>query len=313
MPSVAFGAGPVPALWTSDHPERHDRTLRRALESGIDWFDTAAGYGNGSSERHLGAAIRRAGAVERVDVATKVRLEAADLDDLRGAVHRSVAASLQRLGLPKATLIQLHNSITARRDDEPTSLTVADVLGPGGVADALEEVRAAGSCDLIGFTGIGQGEALRETAESGRFQTLQIPYHLANSTADRVPPRGFLEADYGQVLSICERRGIGVFAIRVFAGGALAGKPPSEHTRQTRFFKLDLYERDLQRGRRAQRLLPPGLSLPEAAVRFTLSHPAVASALLGMTGPDDIVDAARWAARGPLPADLAARLTDSLD
>lgn len=312
VPSVALGTGPVGALWTSADENFHDQALRRALESGINWFDTAAGYGQGMSEQNLGRALRRSRAVERVDVATKVRLEASDLDDLGGAIQRSFHASLERLGLPRVTLLQLHNSVTERRGDEPTSLAIDDVLGPGGVADQLEALRAAGLCRLVGFTGLGSASALRQLVASGRFQTMQIPFSLANPTAGWPAPHQFGEADYGQVLDECLARGIGVFAIRVFAGGALAGRAPSDYTRVTRFFKLDLYERDQVRAARFQRVLPESLSLQEAALRFAFNHPAISSVIVGAASTDEIDDAVRFADAGPLPRELTAQLLDQL-
>jgi aryl-alcohol dehydrogenase-like predicted oxidoreductase len=100
-----------------------------------------------------------------------------------------------------------------------------------------------------------------------------------------------------------------VFAIRVYAGGALVGQPPSAHTRQTKFFPLDLYERDTRRADRLRALLPSGIDLSEAAVRFVLDHPGVTSALIGFSEPSQVDDALRALDQGPLPADIAEILT----
>ncbi len=88
--------------------------MARALELGIDYFDTAPVYGDTVSEAHLGETLRALGATPTV--ATKVALEAHDFGDIRGAVIRSVEASAERLGVPIA-LIQLHNRVgfAARR------------------------------------------------------------------------------------------------------------------------------------------------------------------------------------------------------
>src|SRR5262245_60967677 len=156
---LAFGAGPVPATMTSNDPAAQVQVVRRAIDSGINWFDTAAGYGNGKSESALGAVLSELGAAERIHVATKVRLADDQLGDIPGSVRKSVGQSLSRLRLPRVTLLQLHNSITARRGDEPTSLTPADVLGP--VLDELERLKAKGLLGHIGLTGIGQPGAMR--------------------------------------------------------------------------------------------------------------------------------------------------------
>src|SRR6478735_12661171 len=151
--ALAFGAGPVPATMTSGDPDAQAAVVARAIERGINWFDTAAGYGQGKSEAALGAALRTLGAADRVHVATKVRLGEDQLGDIAGAVNASVKSSLLRLGVGRVSLLQLHNSVTARRGDEPTSLTPADVLHQ--VLPALERLRRDGFIDHIGLTGIG--------------------------------------------------------------------------------------------------------------------------------------------------------------
>lgn len=233
--ALAFGAGPVPALMTTDAPVRQRETVRRALEAGVNWFDSAATYGEGASERMLGAAFRDLGALEaiaagKLHVATKVRLTDADLADIPAAVRASFSGSLARLGLPRVTLLQLHNSITTRRGDEPTSITPADVLGPHGVLEALHGLRDEGLIGHLGLTGIGTPAALREVIESGQFAAMQTPYHILNPSGGRVMPPGFSETDFGQIIADCARQKMGVFAIRVYAGGALAGQMPSAYT-----------------------------------------------------------------------------------
>ena len=61
---------------TSTERTLQRKTIQRALDVGMNWFDTAATYGNGQSETNLGAALRELGAADTVHVATKVRLMA---------------------------------------------------------------------------------------------------------------------------------------------------------------------------------------------------------------------------------------------
>jgi L-galactose dehydrogenase/L-glyceraldehyde 3-phosphate reductase len=300
--ALAFGAGPVPATMTSEDPDAQASVVARAIEQGINWFDTAAGYGQGKSEAALGATLRRLGASDRVHIATKVRLADDQFGAIAAAVRASVEASLSRLGVSRVTLLQLHNSITARRGDEPTSLTPTDVLDQ--ILPAFEQLRRDGLVRHIGLTGIGQADALRAVIRSGRFETLQIPYNLLNPSAGYAMPATLSETNYGNVIADCAETGMGVFAIRVLAGGALAGNPPSAHTLKTPFFPLALYDRDRQRAERLVELLPEGMSPAEAAVRFALSHPNVTSAIVGFSTPEQVDDAVRWAGRGPLDDSL---------
>lgn len=292
---ISFGAGPVPALMTDSAALALQRqTLGCALEAGINWFDTAATYGNGASELHLGAALRELGAANRVHVGTKVRLAEGDLNDIRGAVKRSVTASLERLGLSRVTLIQLHNSITAQRGDQPTSISPRDVLGQDGVVRVFEELKSDGLVENYGLTALGDAPSLDEVLCGAPWATAQVCCNL-------------LEPQVA-LLTLCARLGVGVLAIRVMAGGALAGQPPSQHTRTTKFFPLPIYERDQQIAARLEPLLPAGVSLKETAVRGVIGRPQITTAVIGFTTPTQVKEAAEFAAAGPLPTGLLAAL-----
>lgn len=282
--ALAFGAGPVSGLMTGDDHAAQVATLRRGIDRGINWIDTAPGYGQGTSETNLGRALRELRTGDGVHIATKVRVTANDLGDIVGAVRRSVERSLNRLGRSSVTLLQLHNGLTAHRDDEPFSITPADVLGPGGVLAALRETQAAGLVSYIGLTGTGQPAAMREVVRSGGFDTIQVPYNVLNPSAGRLMDDSFAETDYGNIIADCANQRMGVFAIRVFAGGALLGQEPSAHTRKTPFFPLALYERDRER---ARGLAGTG-SLKEAAIRFVLKDERVHAAIVGFGSAEQV-------------------------
>jgi aryl-alcohol dehydrogenase-like predicted oxidoreductase len=297
--AISFGAGPISQLLVGHDHDRQRAVIQHAIERGINWFDTAATYGNGHSEENLGRVLNELNAIHRVQIATKVRLMPEDLADIPSAIRRSVEASLKRLRLPRVTLLQLHNSITNQRGDEPTSLTPRDVLGPGGVAETFERLRFEGVAQHLGLTGLGQPAALREVIGSGRFETMQVPYHLLNPTAGwEFRGRG-LETSYGNIISACALQGMGVLAIRVFAGGALLGNPPSPHTLKTPFFPLALYQRDSQRAELLKRIFGPEIPLAQAAIRFALAHPFVHSALIGFGEIEEIDEALQALDAGP--------------
>ena len=96
---------------------------------------------------------------------------------------------------------------------------------------------------------------------------------------------------------------MGVFAIRVYAGGALAGQAPSPHTYKTKFFPLDLYQRDQQRAAQLSSTNScPSTNLRQHALRFVLSHPHITSAIVGFGAPAHIDEALDSLAAGPLPS-----------
>ncbi|HKB02492.1 MAG TPA: aldo/keto reductase [Gemmataceae bacterium] len=304
---VAFGAGPVSGLMTGADAEAQNAVVARAIAAGINWFDTAPGYGQGQSEANIGRVLEELGAARRVHIATKVRLPSDAPADVVDLVRRSVADSLERLRLPRVTLLQLHNGITNSRGEEPSSITPSDVLAPGGVADAFRKVREEGLVGHFGLTGTGQPAAVRTVMASGEFDTIQVPYHLLNPSAgaDRPTPG---ETDYGNILADCASKGIAAFAIRVFAGGALLGQPPSGHTLKTPYFPLDLYRRDLARAERLAERVAGRMPLTELAVRFALAHSAACSAIIGFGSPGQIDDVTTLPVDRPLPADLVAAI-----
>ena len=320
--ALSFGAGPISTLMVGDDAERQLAVVSHALRVGINWFDTAATYAAGQSERSLGRALAElsqtghlVGAVHPVHVATKVRLSPEDLGDIRVAVRRSFTASLARLQLPRVTLLQLHNSITNQRGDEPTSITPTDVLGKNGVLTAFRELQSEGLAMHLGLTGIGHPDALQMVIRSGSFATIQVPYHLLNPSAGLPMPADFGETHFGNIIRHCAEQGMGVLAIRVLAGGALAGHEPSPHTYKTPFFPLDLYLRDQQRADRLRARLGPGRSLSAEAIRFVMQHPDIHSALIGF-GEVQQIDAALSAIADPSPAltwDLVHSLYEATD
>lgn len=289
--AVSFGAGPIAALMTGEDDKRQRAVINHAIARGINWFDTAPTYGHSTSERNLGRALKDLDAAARVHVATKVRFTTEDLADIPGAARRSLCASLERLHVSRVTLLQLHNSITRRRDDEPTSVTPADVLGPGGIAEAFQRLRDEGLVEHLGLTAIGHAPAVREVVQSGIFSAVQVPYNLLNAMAGGATSDDAAETDYGNIIGVCHQRGIGVLAIRVLAGGALADNPPSLHTRKTPFFPLALYEQDRSRARRLREAIGPERRLPVEAIRFALAHPGVSSTIIGFAEPREIDEA----------------------
>ena len=91
--ALGFGCGDVGGLIVRGTPAERERAVARAVELGINYFDTAAAYGNGRSEENLGEVLRRLR--PDVYVGTKFRLEPSDLSDVAGGVARSLEASLR--------------------------------------------------------------------------------------------------------------------------------------------------------------------------------------------------------------------------
>lgn len=288
---IGFGCGPTAGLMIGAEPKARRDAVARALELGIDYFDTAPVYGAGLSEQHLGATLRALGATPFV--ATKIALELSDLGDIAGAVTRSVEASIARLGVPRLALVQLHNRVGPQRAAKAdigtgAMLTVDDVLGPGGVVPTFEQLRGRGLIAHLGCCAYGGAAgAVERLIDSGAFDTILVHYSLANTTAwEKGAGRTGLR-DYGQVGARAAAAGMGVIALRVLDGGALTGQDSSP---------LGLLAEETGQG------------LPALALRFALSNMQVATALVGFSDVPQIEAACAAAATAPLPTEMLTRI-----
>ena len=107
---VGVGGAGIGQVWGATTDAECIRLVRRAVELGINFFDTSPMYGRGKSEEILGHGLD--GLRNRVYVATKVRLQTAeDLADMAGAVRRSVEQSLRRLRTDHVDVLQIHHQL----------------------------------------------------------------------------------------------------------------------------------------------------------------------------------------------------------
>ncbi len=290
--AISFGAGPVSGLMTGTDANAQRNVVAAAIEAEINWFDTAPGYGAGSSEANLGRALSEIAPAQPIHIATKVRIPLDSTESISDIIRRSVEESLQRLRVSSVSLLQLHNGVTSGRGDEPAAITPDDILSRGGVADTFDRLREEGIIQHTGLTGTGQPSAMKAVIRSGRFDTVQTPYNALNPSAGATSPVQSGDTDYGNILADCAETQMGVFAIRVFAAGALLGQVPSAHTLKTPYFPLDLYQRDAARAELLRAKLGEGESMTEFALRFALSHSAVSSAIIGFGSPSHVAELA---------------------
>lgn len=215
---AGFGGGGIGQVWGPTTEEESVRAVHRALNLGINFFDVAPVYGNGRAEEVLGLALQ--GHREEAIVATKVRLRAEEMDDVAGAVTRSVDGSLRRLRMDAVDVLHVHNRFTLRRGEVPDSLSADDVLGP--VLEAYLSVQRAGKTRFIGVSAMEPHvPSLKRILESGRYDTVLAYYNLLNWTAQEPPPPGVNLFDNGQIIPLAKSLDMGVIGIRSHAAGAL--------------------------------------------------------------------------------------------
>ncbi|MBV9203133.1 MAG: aldo/keto reductase, partial [Alphaproteobacteria bacterium] len=297
---LGFGCGAVGGLMVRGEPADQERAVARAIELGINYFDTAAMYGNGESERNLGRVIKSL--KPDIRVGTKVRIAAGDRNRIAAAVTESLEASLQRLQLDHVDLFQLHNHITAEGPD--SDLTPAMVRGE--VVPAFERLREQGKARFCGITAVGDTPALHEVVDARAFDTAQVSYNLLNPSAGATVATGYPAHDFGNLLAHTRAADMGVIAIRVLAAGALSGteqRHPLGSPSVEPIGSGSSYRIDVERARRLEPLVRDGFadSLIELAVRFVISHQSVSTALVGCSTLEHLEYAGAAANKGPLP------------
>ena len=183
---IGFGGIPIQRL----DEEGAVAVVKRCLDLGIDFLDTANAYT--TSEERIGKAI--AGRREGLVIATK------SLSRKPEGVEKHLKQSLERLGVEYIDLYQFHGV----SDDN----TLQAVLAPDGLLAVVEKARDAGLVKHIGITS-HQIDVARKAVMSGRFETIMFPFNFVTSEA----------AD--ELLPLCRRYDVGFIAMKPLAGGMI--------------------------------------------------------------------------------------------
>ena len=172
--------------------------IHTALEMGINYFDTAAGYGNGQSEMMFGAALEGVDP-DKIFLATKASI--GDRDHLL----RSVEQSLKNLRRDSIDLLQIHGDTISPEREET-------IVQKGGMLEAMEELKRSGTVKYIGFTTEDNNDAVYRFIRSGHFDTIQMCYNFLFQHPYE-PSRPF-----GSILE-AEKQGMGIVTMRAPTSG----------------------------------------------------------------------------------------------
>lgn len=308
---LGFGCGNVGGLMIRGAPRDRVRAVARAIELGLNYFDTAPSYGDGQSERNLGRVLKEL--QPEVYVGTKCRPAAGEMQDIKGAVIRSVEESLKRLGREYVDLIQLHNHISRQRNTGQGSLSVEDTVAE--VVEAGQALQAQGKVRFYGITGLGETEALHRVIDAGTLYTVQVCYNLLNPSAGVEVLHNFSAQDFGRLIERAAGQEMGVIAIRVLAAGALSGVKERHPVAVPSVAPIGSgrdYGEDVDRARGFDFLVKEGHvdGLVEAALRFALSKEGISTVLVGYSSLEQLEEAADYASRGPLTPEVLSRLPE---
>jgi len=270
---MSYGKGETHAEWTLDEKTSLP-FFRRAIEHGINFFDTADGYQEGASEKIVGKAVREFSRRDEVVIASKFFAPMGKGENERGASRKHIMAAidgtLKRLGTDHVDLWQLH-----RWDyDTPFEET----------AQAMDDVVRAGKALHIGASSMyawqfAKALAIQERGGWAKFVSMQPQYNLVYREEER------------EMLPLCRDAGIGVIPWSPLARGFLAGNRTKEGggatpRAQGDKFARQLYYRDddfAVQARLAEVAAAKGVQPMQVALAWVASRPGVTAPIIGAT------------------------------
>jgi aryl-alcohol dehydrogenase-like predicted oxidoreductase len=295
VPEIGLGCWQLGGGWRDDWDDAvAQRTLENAYAAGVRFIDTADVYGDGASERSIGAFLR-ARRPEGLVIATKLGRAGIYPDGYtRESLREATLRSLDRLGVDSLDLTQLHCVPT-------------EVLRQGQVFEWLRELQQEGLVKRWGASVESVEEGLICLEQEG-LASLQVIFNI------------FRQKPAEQLLPQAAAVGVGIIVRLPLASGLLGGKitrattfRADDHRHFNRdgahfnvgetFAGLEL-ERGITATERIAALVPPSMTMAQMALRWILDHPAVSVVIPGASSPAQVEGNVSASALPPLPAAL---------
>jgi aryl-alcohol dehydrogenase-like predicted oxidoreductase len=296
---IGFGAWGIGGKqWQGGNDDESIRALKRSFELGVNFVDTALAYGDGHSEQLVGQSVKKD--FHRVYVATKIPPKngiwpaspSTPISEVfpYDYIIRSTEQSLKNLGIEQIYLQQFHVWTDAWTNTDEWRR-------------AVEVLRASGKVRYFGIS-ISEHEpdSALEAVKTGVISAVQVIYNIFDQTPEQ------------NLFPLCQQRKIGVLARVPLDEGGLTGTI-TEDTRfepgefRESYFRGDRKRQVVEHVEALKRDLAdvPG-TLPEIALRFCLSHPAVTTVIPGMRRVATVESSCRAASAGKLDAETVAIL-----
>ena len=275
--SWAIGGSGWAAAWGPQDDEEAIGAIRRAVELGINWIDTAAVYGLGHSEELVARALSDIPEADRPYVFTKCERRWDEQGNIHGnlkkdSIKRECEDSLRRLKTDVIDLYQVHWPQPEEDIEEGW--------------EAMAELKEEGKVRHIGVSNFDEKQ-MEHCQKIAPVETLQPPYSII---------RREIEAE---ILPYCQQHGIGVIVYSPMASGLLSGRMTRERIENMpdddwRKRNPEFNEPRLSRNLKLVELLREigdehgGRSPAEVAIAWTLRHPAVTAAIVGGRRPEQV-------------------------
>ncbi len=296
---IGYGAWGIGGKqWLGGNDDESVKALRRAIELGLNFIDTALAYGEGHSERLVGEVVRQT--KEKIYVATKIppmnrvwpAREGVGIAEVfpYDYIIRCTEESLRNLQMDTVDLQQLHvwNPEWIERDEWRRG---------------LEELKTSGKARAVGISiNDHQPDSALELIKTGLIDTVQVIYNVFDQSPEK------------SLFPLAQERNIGVLARVPLDEGALTGTITAD-TKFERddfrsfYFRGDRVPQVIERVDALQAdLSGSGESLAETALRFCISHPAVSTVIPGMRRVKNAEANVAVSSKGPLDAATLAML-----
>ncbi len=180
---VSFGTGDNAGLLVRGEPADQQRAFERALQLGINYWDTSPDYGDhvGLAEINVGRLMREFRV--RPLITSKVEIMPDQLGDVAGAVLRSLEGSLNRLGTDWVDVLQIHNPPALETDTTGPGwihLGLRDYLGPGGALEGMERARREGKVRFLGCAcEHADPSAVKQLIDTGALSMINVWYDIS--------------------------------------------------------------------------------------------------------------------------------------
>jgi 1-deoxyxylulose-5-phosphate synthase len=282
--------------WVLDE-EAAQPFFRRAVEAGINFFDTADMYSLGASEEITGRALKKYARLDETVVATKVYWPMGEGPNMNGLSRKHIVqgceASLRRLGIETIDLYQLHRFSSSCPIEE--TLAALDHLVRQG------KVRYIGASSGYAWQ---MAQALSTSERNGwaRFISMQDHYNLLYREEER------------EMIPLCVHEGIGIIPWSPLARGILARPRPQDDAIATLRAETDAFQKDMYTGQvdwaiidAVQRVAEArGISAAQVALAWLLAKPAVSAPIVGATKLSHLEDAITAVEVDLTPEEIAA-------